>query len=69
MTWYDVMSKKDDTSRNDDAATSPEEKISIQGVQIPTSQNLLDDSSCNANNKVKNDGAALDEIQKLREKP
>jgi hypothetical protein len=58
MRWDDVTSKKDDTSRNNDVITSPQEKISIKEVQIPTSQNLLDDSSCTTNSKVKNDGAA-----------
>ncbi len=97
MTWDDIICKEDDTSRNDDATTSPEEKLSIQEVQIPKSQNLLDDSSWTTSSKVmndksiqevqittftkftcwfimhyiqlivKNDGAALDEIWKLRE--
>jgi hypothetical protein len=46
ITRDDVICKKDDTLRNNDVSTSPEEKISIQEVQLPTSQSLLDDSSC-----------------------
>jgi hypothetical protein len=46
ITWDDVICKKDDTLRNNDVYTSPEEKKRIQEVQLPTSQSLLDDSSC-----------------------